>query len=94
MDDKTIDDKNCARFLNPKVAKKYPSKFRDGHWRDEHEKKSLIKALRYFPKGAHILDLPCGSGRLAKILLNSGYRVTAADVSPIMLKIAKRNINL
>lgn len=94
MNGNTIVNKNCMRFSNPKVAKQYPSGFREGHWRDEHEKDSLIKALRYFPKGAHILDLPCGSGRLTKILLSSGYNVTAADVSPVMLKIAERNINI
>jgi len=94
MGNNDFNNKNCKRFLKPNVANKYPKEFREGHWRDEHEKKSLMKALGYFPKGAHILDLPCGAGRLTKILLTSGYRVTAVDISPIMLKIAKRNINL
>lgn len=89
-----FDNKNCGRFLNPDVANNYPSAFRNGNWRDEHEKRSLIRALKYFPKGGHILDLPCGSGRLTKILIDSGYKVTAADMSPAMMKIAKRNINI
>lgn len=94
MEMNSSNNKNCRRFSDPKVANNYPSEFREGHWRDEHEKRSVLKALRYFPKGAHILDLPCGSGRLSKMLLTSEYKVTSADVSPLMLKIAKRNINM
>lgn len=81
---------NYMRFSNPNVALKYPSEFRRG-WRGERAKQCVLKALRYFPKAGHILDLPCGSGRLTKMLLSAGFKVTAGDVSEAMLKIAKRN---
>jgi SAM-dependent methyltransferase len=36
-----------------------------------------------------VLDLCCGTGHLALILLQKGYRVTGLDLSPAMLEIAK-----
>src|SRR5947207_14584785 len=40
----------------------------------------LVKALRLDP-GSHLLDLPCGNGRLAFELAKRGYRVTGVDIS-------------
>lgn len=39
--------------------------------------------------GGHILDAGCGSGRDAAAFLSCGYRVTAIDASPAMVKAAK-----
>ncbi|EDX86978.1 Methyltransferase domain family [Synechococcus sp. PCC 7335] len=46
---------------------------------------------RYFPKGAKVLDMGCGYGRLAQFLSNLGFAVSAADTSPAMLEQAKKN---
>ncbi len=43
------------------------------------------------PSGAKILDLCCGTGQLAKILSERGYRVTGLDGSAEMLKLARNN---
>ena len=91
MDQYNSNDQVWLKFSDPKIALKYPLEFRNGHWRDELEKQCILKALKYFPRGAHLLDLPCGSGRLTKMLLTAGYKVTAADISIPMLKIAERN---
>jgi len=41
--------------------------------------------LSKLPKGAHILDLGCGTGNLAYALWEKGYHVTGVDVSAGML---------
>ncbi len=43
------------------------------------------------PDGARVLDLCCGTGQLAKILLEKGYKVTGIDGSEEMLRYAKEN---
>ena len=40
----------------------------------------LVKALRLDP-GSHLLDVPCGNGRLAFELAKRGYRMTGVDIS-------------
>ena len=40
------------------------------------------------PKGSHILDFGCGSGRDTKYFLEQGYQVTAIDGSEELCKIA------
>ncbi|MEH2065244.1 MAG: class I SAM-dependent methyltransferase [Nostoc sp.] len=47
--------------------------------------------LPYLPKGAHILDLGCGTGQLTKQLLLKEYKVTALDGSESMLHYAQEN---
>ncbi|MGZ7440039.1 class I SAM-dependent methyltransferase [Paenibacillus sp. TH7-28] len=41
------------------------------------------------PPGSRILDLCCGAGRHALALADAGYRVTGADLSPVLLRKAK-----
>ncbi|NJP99895.1 class I SAM-dependent methyltransferase [Streptomyces sp. PLAI1-29] len=41
---------------------------------------------RLIPRGAHILELGCGAGRVTHPLLERGYTVTAVDESPEMLE--------
>tara|TARA_B100000315_G_C14595587_1_gene598918 strand:- start:7041 stop:7745 length:705 start_codon:yes stop_codon:yes gene_type:complete len=54
------------------------------------EVKCIGRALGDTAKGAHLLDIPCGAGRLLPDLVTLGYRVTAADVAPLMLKEAQK----
>lgn len=46
--------------------------------------------LEYMPPYAHILDAGCGSGRDACYFARRGYRVTAFDYSPSLVKMATR----
>jgi ubiquinone/menaquinone biosynthesis C-methylase UbiE len=48
--------------------------------------------MRHIPPGSCVLDLPCGTGRLTRLLVEQGFRVTAADVSEAMLANARVNI--
>lgn len=52
------------------------------------------KFLKLLPKNAAVLDLGCGSGRDSLSFLRRGFRVTAADGSPEMCRIAAQNTGL
>lgn len=41
-----------------------------------------------------VLDIPCGSGRITKLLLNHGFNVTAADYSKNMLRETKEKTGI
>ena len=56
------------------------------------ERRALLRAFAGLPAGSHIVDLPCGTGRLAAALLAAGYRVTGIDISPAMLRQAARRL--
>ncbi|MCA9113802.1 MAG: class I SAM-dependent methyltransferase [Planctomycetaceae bacterium] len=49
----------------------------------------LQLCLRHVSRGGHVLDLPCGTGRLIPHLIEAGFEVTAADSSPRMLERAE-----
>jgi len=48
-------------------------------------------AQERLPDGARVLDLCCGTGQLARVLIENGYRVTGIDGSSKMLDFAKNN---
>ncbi|WP_287586081.1 class I SAM-dependent methyltransferase [Candidatus Borrarchaeum sp.] len=50
--------------------------------------KKILKSLNYNPQ--NILDVACGTGRLAKILLDKDYDVEGLDISESMLEIARK----
>ena len=50
----------------------------------------LVQELaRLCPRGGEIVDLGCGSGLLARALVDAGHDVTGVDLSPAMLAIAR-----
>ena len=56
------------------------------------EKRLIRKAFTGVPAGATIGDVPCGTGRLAEVLLGRGFDVTGVDISPAMLRVAKSRL--
>ena len=48
-------------------------------------------AQERLPDGAKVLDLCCGTGQMARVLIENGYRVTGIDGSSKMLDFAKNN---
>ena len=47
--------------------------------------------LSHLPSPARLLDLCCGTGQLAKVLADQGFRVTGVDGSAAMLEFARAN---
>jgi 2-polyprenyl-3-methyl-5-hydroxy-6-metoxy-1,4-benzoquinol methylase len=56
------------------------------------EKFHMRRAFAKIPRDALILDLPCGTGRFAEVLLGQGFRVVGIDISPAMLAVARRKL--
>jgi len=50
------------------------------------EVRCILRALQDLPRGARVLDLPCGAGRLLPDLVRRGFVVTEADASPHMIE--------
>jgi ubiquinone/menaquinone biosynthesis C-methylase UbiE len=63
-----------------------------GKWLDAQEKKIIGDLLGFLPEGGRILDLACGTGRIAEFLLSRGYRVCGADISGQMLEVAQEKL--
>jgi 2-polyprenyl-3-methyl-5-hydroxy-6-metoxy-1,4-benzoquinol methylase len=59
---------------------------------DALEKYNVRCAFAGIPTSAEVLDVPCGTGRLAETLLEQGYRVCGVDISGAMLEVAKRKL--
>jgi SAM-dependent methyltransferase len=78
------------RFSRDAFAEKYPAEYSNRR-RDRREKACILECLQAIPRGAHVLDLPCGTGRMTRLLVELGYRVTGADVSQAMLSRAAEN---
>ena len=78
------------RFDQPQVAGKYPAAYGTS-FRDRREKASLLRALQGIADGSQVLDLPCGAGRLTRLLVEAGMQVTGADSSPHMVENAQQN---
>jgi ubiquinone/menaquinone biosynthesis C-methylase UbiE len=78
------------RFSRSSLADIYPTEY-SNRWRDRREKACIEYCLDSIPRGSRVLDLPCGTGRMTRILVSRGYQVTGADVSEAMLGRARDN---
>jgi ubiquinone/menaquinone biosynthesis C-methylase UbiE len=56
-------------------------------------KRALTRALRHLAVGARILDAPCGTGQYSWYLAGRGFRVTAGDIAPAMITVARDHGN-
>lgn len=53
------------------------------------EMRMLDRAFSLVPRGSHVLDSPCGTGRAAIHLAALGYRMTCADLSQAMIDLTR-----
>jgi SAM-dependent methyltransferase len=69
--------------------------FSDRYWGEDFISRALPVMdkllLQGLPKGARILDLCCGTGQLAHLLAERGFRVLGIDGSEEMLRYARTN---
>lgn len=70
-----------------KIAKKYAEAFDDDRSDDRH----IDGLLACLDGNGRILDLGCGTGRLAGYMRAKGFEVVGVDLSENMLGIAKKN---
>jgi SAM-dependent methyltransferase len=78
------------KFDLPSRAETYPSQYVSKR-RDRRELACVLECLKAFPSGAKVLDIPCGTGRLTRILVERGCHVTGADVAAAMVDKARDN---
>lgn len=60
------------------------------HTEDYKRLEFIIQEASRLPKGAHILDLGCGTGNNSRALAAAGYKVTAIDSDLVSLDIARK----
>jgi len=48
--------------------------------------------LARMPTGGRILDVGCGDGSTARLLVDAGHEVVGLDLSPAMVELARRNV--
>lgn len=83
-------------YQNKTVAKDYDrERFSSvsGHAFNALEKYNVRKAFHGLARGSTIADIPCGTGRLAEVLLADGFRVTGMDISDPMLNVARNRLS-
>ncbi len=56
------------------------------------ERRALRRAFASTPRTLTVMDLPCGTGRLAATLLEEGFKVVGVDISAAMLAVAQRKL--
>lgn len=62
------------------------------HSRDDQQTQAeadFLQEAMGLPAGAHILDVPCGGGRLSLEMARRGYRITGVDFSRELLESAR-----
>lgn len=82
-------------YQNTKVARDYDRvRFSSlaGRVFNRQEQRIILDSFADLPPETTILDLPCGTGRLARALLEAGYAVVGADISAEMLEVAKERL--
>lgn len=79
------------RFSTEEAAQKYNNAL-VGTKKHLREESSVEQALQDVPANAHVLDFPCGTGRLSPLLHRLKFRVTCADSSFYMAALAREGI--
>ena len=84
-----------ARYLRqldrPERASRYPSHYNNS-LRQRRELQCLRQLIALVPPHSRVLDLPSGTGRVTRLILEAGHRVLAGDSAPQMLAEAERQL--
>ena len=82
--------KTAGRYLGSKAETYDADRKKQAKWAAEDE--AVAAALSDLPRGATILDAPCGTGRFFPLYHKRGFDVIGLDISPAMLDQAKRRL--
>jgi ubiquinone/menaquinone biosynthesis C-methylase UbiE len=76
-----------AKYRDPRIIARYDLRYADLPGRASNARviRAVLRALAPLPRGARVLDLPCGTGRLFAPLRDAGWRVHGVDLSLDML---------
>ena len=90
-DAETSYEQTKARFYSADDAAIYSRKH-GGNARDLREQRCIAAAMTAcaLTPDSHVLDLPCGAGRLSPMIVDAGHRLVAADSSPNMVSEAEK----
>lgn len=95
--DGTADRSSYAKYLHRLDsvgrASQYPTAFNNS-LRQQCERRTLKKLIAMIPDRSHVLDLPCGTGRVTRLILEEGHRVIAGDSAAQMLALAERELSV
>lgn len=83
-------------YKNAAVAKEYDRvRFSSAAGRvfNNQEKRIIRECFQDLPRDTAVLDIPCGTGRLAEALLESELKVHGADISAEMLDVANERLS-
>ncbi|HEY8668999.1 MAG TPA: class I SAM-dependent methyltransferase [Tepidisphaeraceae bacterium] len=76
---------NAARYRRSRQPENFGPRF-------HREGKIISTWLADLPKGALVLDAPCGTGRLMPLITGLGLRYMGADISSAMMLEAKKDV--
>ena len=85
-----------TEYQNESVATQYDAiRFSSlaGRVFNGRERRLICRSFADLPRGATIVDFPCGTGRLAEPLLEAGYRIHGMDISSEMLQVASKRLS-
>ena len=84
MSERERDYQKIVKDGYDKIASRYDE------YRDIFDNEAELKEfMRLVKPGGHILDAGCGSGVVARFLVDSGFQVTGIDISQKMIDISK-----
>lgn len=83
--------KYATDWLTPKAATNYARSREPELYRYYGKEQAVVgRWLRLCPPGAVVLDLPCGTGRFSKLVVDCGHRLVRADLSYQMVAHARQ----
>lgn len=94
-DDSSLDysEEMKEHYKSDTVAKDYHEAYsEDGSWRHNliaNRERNAVKSLLKQVPNESVLDIPCGTGKLAPVFFQTGSEVVACDISENMLNIAE-----
>jgi SAM-dependent methyltransferase len=78
-------------MTDPRRAGTYPSEF-NRSFRQQRERRCLVQLIGGIPAGSLVLDLPCGTGRVTRLIAEAGHRVIAGDSSLAMVEATRAHL--